>query len=62
MPKIAVSEESGLTHSHVFAALIPKDTIDNPELPNSCQPCHKHKDANLKDLQQKAYPGSLDNW
>jgi hypothetical protein len=62
MARIAVSEESGLNHSHTFICLIPKDTMDNPELPNSCQPCHKHKDANLKELQQKAYPGSLDNW
>lgn len=62
MPRIALSEESGLNHSHVFTALVPKDTIDNPEVPNSCQACHKHKDANLRELQEKAYPGSMDEW
>ena len=59
MPRIAKSAESGDIHSHVFVALLPKDTIDNPEVPNSC---HKHKDADLKELQEKAFPGSLDDW
>ena len=62
MPRIAKSAESGDIHSHVFIALLPKDTIDNPEVPNSCQTCHKHKDADLKELQEKAFPGSLDDW
>ena len=62
MPRIAKSAESGDIHSHVFVALLPKDTIDNPEVPNSCQNCHKHKDADLKELQEKAFPGSLDDW
>jgi hypothetical protein len=62
MPRIAKSAESGDIHSHVFVALLPKDTIDNPEVPNSCQTCHKHKDADLKELQEKAFPGSLDDW
>ena len=62
MPRIASSAESGDLHSHVFVALLPIDTINNPETPNSCQTCHKHKDADLKELQEKAFPGSLDNW
>jgi len=62
MPRIAKSDESGLNHDHVFTALIPKDTIDNPEVPNACQACHEHKNANLKDLQEKAFPGSMDEW
>ena len=62
MPRIAKSAESGDIHSHVFVALLPKDTIDNPEDPNPCQTCHKHKDADLKELQEKAFPGSLDDW
>lgn len=62
MPRIAASAESGDLHSHVFMALLPIDTINNPETPNSCQTCHKHKDANLKELQEKAFPGSLDEW
>ncbi|MGV7224541.1 MAG: multiheme c-type cytochrome [Nitrospinales bacterium] len=62
MPRIAKSAESGDIHSHVFAALLPIDTIKNPEVPNSCQTCHKHKNADLKELQEKAFPGSLDDW
>jgi len=62
MPKIAVSDESGFNHSHVFMALTPKDTIENPDVPNSCQACHKHKNDVLLDLQNKAFPGSMDDW
>jgi len=51
MPRIAKSAESGDIHSHVFVALLPKDTLGNPKVPNSCQTCHKHKDADLKELQ-----------
>jgi hypothetical protein len=51
MPRIAKSAESGDLHSHVFVALLPKDTLANPVIPNSCQPCHRHKDADLKSLQ-----------
>jgi formate-dependent nitrite reductase cytochrome c552 subunit len=52
MPRIAKSEESGDTHSHVFVTLLPKDTMQNPQVPNSCQTCHKHKDTDLKTLQE----------
>jgi hypothetical protein len=62
MPRIAQSTESGRNRSHTFVVLLPKDTMDNPNLPNSCTSCHKHKDADLKDLQEKAFPGSLDDW
>lgn len=62
MPRIALSRESGRNHNHVFTALIPKDTMDNPDVPNACQACHKHKDADLRELQNKAFPGSLDEW
>jgi len=54
MPRIAKSAESGDIHSHVFVTLLPEDTLKNPKIPNSCQACHKHKDADLKELQ-KAY-------
>jgi hypothetical protein len=54
MPRIAKSAESGDIHSHVFVVLLPEDTLKNPKIPNSCQTCHKHKDADLKELQ-KAY-------
>jgi hypothetical protein len=52
MPRIAKSAESGDIHSHVFVALLPKDTLGNPKVPNSCQTCHKHKDTDLKKLQE----------
>jgi hypothetical protein len=51
MPRIAQSAESGDIHSHVFVALLPKDTLGNPAIPNSCQTCHRHKDQDLKALQ-----------
>lgn len=53
MPRIAKSAESGDIHSHVFVALLPKDTLENPKIPNSCQTCHKHKDEDLEDLQRR---------
>lgn len=52
MPRIATSEESGENHSHAFVTLLPKDTLNNPKIPNSCQTCHKHKDADLETLQK----------
>jgi formate-dependent nitrite reductase cytochrome c552 subunit len=58
MPRIATSAESGDIHSHVFVALLPKDTLKNPAIPNSCQTCHKHKDADLEKLQRDAFPAS----
>ena len=56
MPRIAKSDESGDNHSHAFVTLLPKDTLKNPKVPNSCQTCHKHKDADLATLQ-KLYDG-----
>jgi hypothetical protein len=44
--------ESGDTHSHAFIALLPKDTLSNPAVPNSCQQCHKHKNEPLAILQE----------
>jgi formate-dependent nitrite reductase cytochrome c552 subunit len=51
MPRIATSAESGDLHSHVFVCLLPKDTLANPAIPNSCETCHKHKGQDLKKLQ-----------
>jgi hypothetical protein len=51
MPRIAKSAESGDIHSHVFVTLLPSDTLNNPDLPNSCQTCHKHKNEDLEVLQ-----------
>jgi hypothetical protein len=53
MPRIATSAESGDIHSHVFVALLPGDTLKNPKVPNSCQACHKHKNEDLKELQEE---------
>jgi hypothetical protein len=53
MPKIAKSAESGDIHSHVFVTLLPEDSLKNPQLPNSCQACHKHKNEDLKSLQSQ---------
>lgn len=53
MPRIAKSAESGDIHSHVFVTLLPADTLKNPKIPNSCQTCHKHKNEDLKELQQE---------
>ncbi len=53
MPRIAKSAESGDIRSHVFVTLLPKDTLENPDVPNSCQTCHRHKDEDLKELQKR---------
>lgn len=55
MPRIAKSAESGDIHSHVFVTLLPEDTLKNPDIPNSCQACHKHKNDDLKKLHKKAF-------
>ncbi|MBI5580298.1 MAG: hypothetical protein HY895_14190 [Deltaproteobacteria bacterium] len=51
MPRIVTSAESGDLHSHVFATLLPSDTLKNKAIPNSCQTCHKHKNEDLNELQ-----------
>lgn len=53
MPKIAKSAEAGDIRSHVFDALEPRDTLENPGMPNSCQNCHQHKDENLEELNKR---------
>ena len=52
MPRIAKSAESGDIHSHVFVTLLPELTLRDPKIPNSCQTCHKHKNQDLKELQE----------
>lgn len=51
MPRIAKSAEIGDIRSHTFVALLPKETIADPSIPNSCTACHKHKGADLQKLQ-----------
>ncbi|TNF91962.1 MAG: hypothetical protein EP297_14570 [Gammaproteobacteria bacterium] len=53
MPRIAKSAEAGDIRSHVFVTLLPKDTLENPKISNSCQTCHEHKDQDLKELQER---------
>jgi len=53
MPRIVKSAETGDLHSHVFVTLLPADTLKNKDIPNSCQTCHRHKDENLKALDDK---------
>lgn len=53
MPRVVKSAETGDLHSHVFKTLLPADTLNDPKIPNSCQTCHHHKDADLKVLQQQ---------
>ena len=52
MPRIAKSAEIGDIRSHTFIALLPKETIADPTIPNSCTTCHRHKDADLHKLQE----------
>lgn len=51
MPRIAKSAESGDIHSHVFVCLLPKDSLANPAIPNSCDACHFLKGESLEYLQ-----------
>ena len=52
MPMIAKSAESGDIHSHVFQALLPQVTMEDKDIPNSCQSCHRHSDDDLATLQR----------
>ena len=47
----------------VCVTLLPKDTMKNPMIPNSCQACHKHKNHSLQKLQTayKPTPSILDD-
>jgi hypothetical protein len=50
MPRIVTSAESGDMHSHTFVCLLPKDSIANPALPNSCEGCHIYRGEGLDYL------------
>jgi len=52
MPRIAKSAEIGDIRSHTFIALLPKETIADSTIPNSCTTCHRHADADLQKLQE----------
>ncbi|MEW6263266.1 MAG: multiheme c-type cytochrome [Thermodesulfobacteriota bacterium] len=53
MPRIVSSAESGDLHSHAFIVLLPKETLKNKDVPNSCQTCHRHKTEDLAELQKR---------
>ncbi|MDO9583812.1 MAG: multiheme c-type cytochrome [Desulfomicrobium sp.] len=53
MPRIASTAEPNDIRSHTFEARAPMDTINNPDLPNSCQLCHYHKDETVVEMQRK---------
>lgn len=53
MPRIASTAEPNDIRSHTFNARAPMDTIDNPDLPNSCQLCHYHKNESVEEMQRK---------
>jgi predicted CXXCH cytochrome family protein len=53
MPRIASTAEPHDMRSHTFHARPPMETLENPDLPNSCQICHYHKDENVQEMQRK---------
>jgi len=53
MPRVVTSAESGDLHSHVFKTLLPKETLKDPKIPNSCVKCHHHAKDDLATLQKK---------
>lgn len=56
MPRIIKSAVSGDIHSHVFDVILPVATIKDPNMPNSCTTCHKHKDDDLTKLMNAFDP------
>jgi formate-dependent nitrite reductase cytochrome c552 subunit len=55
MPRI-VKNGTMVSRSHTFKTLLPKETLADPAIPNSCQTCHKHQNTDLAALQ-KQYDG-----
>lgn len=53
MPKIASTAEPNDIRSHTFNARAPMESLEDPNLPNSCQICHYHKDDDIQELQRK---------
>lgn len=53
MPRIAKSTDHNDIHSHSFIPLTPEETIKDPKNPNSCQGCHRHKNADINELNNK---------
>ena len=53
MPRMASTAEPFDIRSHTFNARPPMETLADPNLPNSCQICHYHKDDDLEELQRK---------
>jgi predicted CXXCH cytochrome family protein len=53
MPRIASTAEPHDLRSHTFHARPPMETLENPDLPNSCQICHYHKNEAVDEMQRK---------
>ncbi|MBR9981596.1 MAG: hypothetical protein KFF50_11265 [Desulfatitalea sp.] len=53
MPRIASTAEPNDMRSHTFHARPPMETLENPDLPNSCQICHYHKNEEVSEMQRK---------
>ena len=53
MPRIASTAEPHDMRSHTFNARPPMETLENPDLPNSCQICHYHKNEDVREMQRK---------
>jgi hypothetical protein len=51
MPKLARSAESGEIRTHVFVCLLPKESLADPAVPNSCDGCHFFRGESLEYLQ-----------
>jgi hypothetical protein len=51
MARVARSDESGEIHTHVFVCLLPKDSLADPAVPNSCDGCHFYRGEGLEYLQ-----------
>ena len=50
MPRI-IRNGAATGRSHTFSVLLPEETLKNPEVPNSCQTCHHHRETDLANLQ-----------
>jgi hypothetical protein len=53
MPRIASTAEPHDLRAHTFNARPPMKTLENPELPNSCQICHYHRNESVEEMQRK---------
>ena len=53
MPRIVKNAESGDMHSHTFKAILPRETVKDPRIANSCTACHQHAKDDPAALQNR---------